>query len=552
MPNSGSAAWAADTPLLPTKLGGRALNTVGVAFAAISATLFASATLPAMERTSVGLLFAAVMLAVGEFMSHRSKSAGYWFATSLCAAAYGTAAFFAHATYYVAGLSTLSSPELCWGLELGLGLIVTVHASRNHWLRWFSVPFTLLATADVLFHSLSSDGTYTVAGMTFKVAAAASVISVIYLAALSAIYKQLEQRFSDDKQVFAVASRWMYRVAHEGYFLFTACSALALPKFCGSMDYAPVWWALETPILLAICWRSNSFFKHALVMTIWGLSAALLLVNKMELDPIVRMAVPLSGFAMAMAYRYLQSSWQHWQKLTGYAVYLYGAVVVALVVPFFQLGVKEALPYFLVESALLVGLAFALSDRLLQRAAALVGLAALGLFAARWQEWTVPFTSMVVIGSYSASLLYGYIKSKGGWANSDFSVARGEQSLSAKEAGWLEIGSGVAGYLTLLGGSYLLIANPFNTISWGVEAFVLIAFGFLTGKVGHRFSGLVALTLASAKLTIIDLSGAGSLMRTLVSFGAVGICCIAASIFYTVEYGRKHKRAQDDTPPNAG
>ena len=52
--------------------------------------------------------------------------------------------------------------------------------------------------------------------------------------------------------------------------------------------------------------------------------------------------------------------------------------------------------------------------------------------------------------------------------------------------------------------------------------------------------------LASAKLTIFDLSGAGTLMRSLVSFGAISACCFAAGMFYMIEYGRVQKRADKD------
>jgi uncharacterized membrane protein len=54
------------------------------------------------------------------------------------------------------------------------------------------------------------------------------------------------------------------------------------------------------------------------------------------------------------------------------------------------------------------------------------------------------------------------------------------------------------------------------------------------------------MALASAKLTIFDLSGAGTLMRSLVSFGAISACCFAAGMFYMIEYGRVQKRADKD------
>lgn len=539
MLNSNTAALTAERELLQMKIAGRTLNACGVALLSCAMALFACLQFSVVQRTGIGMLAAASMILSGDLLSRRG-SQGWSFGTSLAACGYALAAFFAHATYYVPGVSALASPQFSWLAEILVAAIATVQTSRNSFLRWLSLPFTLLVSSHVLGAALTSSETLSIAGFTITVSAIASVCGMLWLAGLSALYKELELRLPHDDT--AGGAQWLlYRVANELFFVLAALNALALPNFLSSAEYAPLWWSLETPVLLAICWRSKSFVKHSLVMGIWAVSAVLLLMNKMELSPLVCMALPLSGLVMALAYRCLESSWARWQKLTGYAVYLYGSVAVALLVPFLQLGAWQGLPYFLAESGLLLGLSLSLRDRLLQKVSTGAAAASLAVFALHYQEWTMPLLATVSGACYIVSLIYGHIRNLGGMEQSEFTLLPGQKLLSVQEARYLELASGVAGYLALMSGSFLLLPNPFNTMAWGAEAFMLIAFGFLTSKVGHRFSGLVAMGVASAKLTIFDLSGSGTLLRTLVSFGAVGVCCVAASIFYLVEYGRKHK-----------
>ena len=538
MLDSTAGALTPDRELLRTQIAGRTLNTSGVALLSCALALFTATQFHALERTLIGLASAATMLLVGELFTRRGSQA-WSFGTSLVAAGYLLAAFITQATFYVPGLETFASPCACWVAQLLLGAIATVHLSRNSVLRYFALPFTLLLTGNVLAHTLSSTELVDVAGWSFKLSSLASVFGMLWFAGLSALYTRLQDHA--EKNATGDGACVLYRVGNELYFVLAALNALALPQFLSSPEYAPLWWALETPVLLAICWRSKSFVKHALVMGIWGVAAVMLLINKMELSPFVRMALPVSGLVMALSYRYLQSSWAKWQKLTGYAVYLYGSAAVALLVPFLQLGAVDGLTYFLAESALLVGLALAMRDRLLHKVGIVVGALSLAVFASQFQHWSIPLVASVVTVSYGISLWYGHYTGKDGLAQSEFALVPGP-TMSAGEARYLEYGTGIAGYLSLLSGSYLLFSNPVNTMLWGVEAFSLIAFGFLSKKVGHRFSGLIAMGIASAKLTIFDLSGAGTLTRTLISFGAVGVCCVAASIFYLREYGNQQKK----------
>lgn len=541
MPNPNAAALTADRALLLSKLSGRTLHAFALAFLSVAFALFASASLTPFARTGIGLSVALAMIFAGSYASSGTQTARREFSlssVSLCG--YLLAAFFAQASYYVAGLEHFEFPYFAWICQLGLALLAAVQ-TRKHKLAYIGMPYSLALAANAILAGLaSSNEMLNIGPLSLSVSSITSLLAVAYLAAMSAIYKWNESAVSGFKSV-------AFRVCHESYFVLTACMALALPKYFGSMEYAPLWWAIETPLLLAICWASRSFVKHALIMGIWVLSAVILLsANQNELTPLTRMALPCSGLVCALCYRFLKSSWEKWQKLSGYSVYLYGALVVSALVPALQLGVKEALPYFLVEAGLFSLLALALSDRLLQQIAALSSAAVLLLFASQWQEWSLPLVASVAAGCYGMNLLYGFVHKKGGRRKSEFSLLPAEFSLSAKEAKILEYGAGIAGYSLLISGSYLLFANPFNTMLWGAEAFILIAYGFLTKKVGHRFSGLVAMAIACAKLTIFDLSGAATLVRTLTSFGAVGVCCVAAGIFYLVEYGRNHKEVQPE------
>lgn len=191
-----------------------------------------------------------------------------------------------------------------------------------------------------------------------------------------------------------------------------------------------------------------------------------------------------------------------------------------------RFGMHDALPYLLCESAVVVALALTFRDRLLHGFGVLASVASLALFGSLWQEWTIALVAPVVASCYTLSVLYGH-------------TARGV--VTQRQAWWLERAFGLAGYTTLIYGTYALGVAPWNTITMAVEALALIVFGFATDKVGHRFSGVVAIFLACGKLWILDLSGAGAGLRTGVGFAAFGVCSITAGIFYLVEYVWKSK-----------
>jgi len=183
-----------------------------------------------------------------------------------------------------------------------------------------------------------------------------------------------------------------------------------------------------------------------------------------------------------------------------------------------QLGLPMAVPYLLGLSGLLMVLSLIARDSFLEKTAAAACASALALYGTQWQTWDYPTVTAVVVCCYSLSIICG---------------KRGK--------GFIERELGLFGYCTLLTGTYLLIRTPYNTATMAVEALALIVLGFATNKVGHRFSGVVAIFIACAKLWIIDLSGAGAGVRTAVGFAVFGVCSVTAGIFYLVEYVWKSK-----------
>ncbi len=548
MPNTNSGAPAADlNQLTAIKISGRTLNTIGVAMLAFAVASFMCGTdMPAMTRLAGGFSIAALAAVAGQMLL-RFGAQGNWLGSMLIGCGYGLSYFFASTTFDTTGLSSMESPYWSWTLALLTAGAACVQTNKNRILYLPGMIFTLGASAEVLFAALNSQDSMHVAGTPVSVSALASVLGMLWWSALSAIYKHFEKREAAGAEVSKV-QKLTNRVGHELCFILAAINALALPAYCASMESAPLWWSLEVPVLLAICFRSGDFFKHILVMGIWVTSGALLFVTgPTKLSLAISMAVPLSGTLIALAYRFvqLQSNWPAWKKCTSYCVYLYGSTAIALALLAVHLGITEALQYWLVASGAVLALALGLRDRGLQAIGVVVACGALFIFGAQWQTWNNQLAITVIAGCYAFSLTYRHIKNKGGVAMSPLSLFAGTQMLSEKEAGILEVGASIFGYATLIAASYLLIESPINTIAWGIEAFVLIAFGFLTARRGHRFSGLVTLFLASGKLAIFDLSGVGGGWRIVISLGAVGVCFVAAGIFYLVEYGRKSRGNQE-------
>jgi hypothetical protein len=551
--NLSLAAADPAVPRLADRVAGRLLNSAGIAALCAACAIVCGVMLPTTGRTATGLLLALSAIIAGELLSRSRDALANWSGNSALGAGYLLAAFFALATFYVPELPAYATPYCSWALELSVAALAAVHLSRHRLLSWAALPFTLALGAHAFGNALSSHEQVQIASLALPLAGLASVLALLWLSALSAYYKKLELRESAREAALIALA---YRIAHEGYFVLAALNAIALPHFFNSLDYAPLWWSVETPVLLAISWRSRSFLKQAVVMGIWLLSAGLLLTGKMNVALVYQMAVPVSGLAMAACYRFLQSDWVHWQKVTGYAVYLYGSAALALALPAVQLGVHDAFPYLITQTAVLLAAALLLKDGLLQRLGVLAALGSLALFGSQYKEWNYLTPAAVVIGCYTFSLIYGKIRSMGGLRNSDFvPMGASSYSISTFEAQWLERGAGAAGYFSLLAASYFLMSTPYNTVAWAIEALLLIGFGFATDKVGHRFSGVVAIFAACAKLWILDLSGASDGVRTAVGFAAFGVCSITAGIFYLVEYVWKsgqHKRQHAESEAQEG
>lgn len=535
------------------KITGRVLNTVGVVFLSICVAITGALydDVGALERTAVGLGIAALMVVGGELLSRKLKTS--WFPTTVMASGYALAYFFVYATYYVPGLKVLDAPYAAWILGPVLGAIGTWHGNRNPSLRWFTSVFTLTVTGHALFHALTSTAALTVFGASIKVSAIGCFVGMLWSASLSAIYKRLELKYTWGKNFEESANWLLHRVLHEVYFVLAALNAMALPLFLSSFDQAPLWWSLQAPILLALNWRNGNIVKHVVVGAMWLAAAVTLFVMNSSLALPVMLSVPVAGLAMGLAYRRLPSKLVQEHKVVGYCAYVYAAVAVALAVPYFQCGLWDAMPYWMVEAVLISGLGLALRDRVVHLAGCVAGAAGIALFALQFHTWTWTLVAPVVALSYSLSVAYSRISRKGGWKQTEF-LPFGGDVVSLDGARKLETAWSWVGFLSLLAASFLLVNVESTVIWWAVEALTLIALGFVAMRLGFRVQGLVAFALACVKLVVWDMSGgnlswnaetAFTLYRAL-QFGVVGGTTLLASFLYFREERRLNEKLEQE------
>lgn len=550
---------------LELKIIGRVLNTTGVVFLAIAVALAAAVydNIPAFERTAFGLVFATLMVVLGEVFARRTQNS--WFPTTMMASGYSLAYFFVYATYYVPGLQVFSDPYLCWTLGPALGLIGTWHGTRNKSMRWFASAFTLTVTGHALFHAISNSGIVTLGDVTLKVAAIGCLAGMAWCAALSALYKRFELRYSYDNAAnWEEKLDWMVnRGAHELYFALSAANAMALPLFLSNFSDAPLWWALQAPILLAISWRSGNFIKHSLVALMWGASAMTLLSNAMSHSLAVPafMAVLASAAAMGNAYRFMRSALADNAKVTGYCFYMYAGVGVALISPFLQFGFVDSMYYWLFEAMLLCGLGMALRDRILHLSGCIAALVGICLFGMHYNTWTWSVVVPMVAASYALSVGYGYIVKRGGWAQADFlSVFSSRQAVDVITAQRLEIFWSAVGFITLVAAPLQLIGMQGATTWWAVQSLILIILGFAVKKTSYRTQGILAIMAAAGKLVVWDLSGglvawpavAALTLHRSFEFAMVGGSALISSFIYFQRERAISRGAQPGTGGTGG
>ncbi len=530
------------------KVVGRVLNTIGVVFLSICVALSAALyeDLAASLRTIIGLLIASLMVAGGEALSRR-KGANWWFPTTLMSSGYALAYFFAYSTFYVPGLRMLDHPYLTWGLTLTLGAAGMYHGSINKHLRWFASAFTLLVTGHATFHALTSPEVIDLGFLSVQVNALGCFFGMIWCAGLSSVYKRFEKNYNWPGKDTEEASQYLLnRVLHEAYFIFAALNAMALPLFLSSFNQAPVWWAIEAPILLAITWRHGNFFKHGVVGAMWLAAVVTLLTTALQhnFEIAALVAVPVSGLAIGLAYQFLKSPWEKNLKVAGYCGYLYVAIAVALAAPFLQTSnIWDAMPFWMVQSLILCGLGIALKDRVVHHIGMIASFGSLVLFGLQFHTWTWGLVGPVIAASYGLSVAYTRIREKKGWKNAEFlqgSAVEFDFTVDEKTATNLENVWSWIGFLTIVASSILLVDSGSTVIWWSVEALALVVLGFAADKLGFRLQGLLAFSLAAAKLLVWDLSGgltaflpvAALTLYQAFQFGVLGASSLTASFLY--------------------
>lgn len=581
MPDAPSAALAADLRPWPLAFEWRALNAFGV-LSIISGINIITCVLQSspLGRSGLGLLVAAVIICCGEILSRLKGSdwQPYFWAmgTTMIGCGYLMAYFIARSTFYVSGFESFSGPQPCWLMELLLVAAVTLHVNSNRFLRWLALPFSVYVSGEVFLSALASSNTLSVVGFTVSIPALACVSGMAWWSLLSVAYRYLEQKYCATT-AGAPSGRdadWLlFRCGGELSFGLSVVSAIIMPLYLDTLDYAPLWWSIEMPVLLMLCRRSQTFFKPCFIMAIWLASAlmtlypgvALLMLaavkgggNPVHFNLLVSLSVPVSGLVMAFAHRLENQSWPLWQRLTGYSIYLYGSAAATTAILLLHLGTVGALPYWLIEVGVMLAMGLYLRDRALEAIACIASVAVLSVYGLHWHHWNAELTTIVVVGCYSMCVAFGIIKKRGGLLQGSFAVWPNGYTLSSREARLLELAAALLGYVSVMTGTYLLLGDSldptgvfggtwlaaaiswlqiyihYNTIAWCVCAMTLAAYGLYTNKLEHRFCGVLALILAVAKLCVLDLStsGASGLARASISTIAVAICCIAMGSLY--------------------
>jgi hypothetical protein len=512
-----SANYNVRSERLELLIVGRVLLTIGVASltvgAAITAALFDN--IGAGTRTIIGLVVAALMVGAGELLSRRSeKNFVFWLSTNLMSAGYALAYFFIYALHYVPGLQVFDTPYACWLLGPALAGIATFHGARNRTMRCVTPVFTLLVTGHASFHVLTSLAVVTVFGVTIKVAALGCFFGMLWCASLSAVYKRLELRYQWPGNSVGEAADWLFnRVAHEVYFIAAALNAMALPLFLADWASAPLWWALEAPLLLALSWRGANYFKHGVVGLIW-VAAVVTLVHHALFAGVtlaVLVSVPVAGIAMGLAYRFLKSEMAQGLKVNGYCLYVYGAVAVAFLVPYVQCGnIWDAMPFWMIEALVVCGLGLGLRDRVVHDTGYWAALGSLVLFFWQWSTWSWGLVVPVVLCAYALSVAYSFIRHKGGWTQTEFlpkDIFGWTHTVTAQRAANLENLWSWVGTVALLAATLLLRASSEAVLWWSVVALALVALSVVARSERYRYQGLLAFALAFGKLVFWDLCG---------------------------------------------
>jgi hypothetical protein len=471
-------------------------------------------------RTASGLGIAVLIGIAGEFFARRSNEnsiiANSWFTTAAIASAYGLAYFFTYATYYVPWLHGLDTPYWCWALGLLLGFVGTVHGVYNKSLRGITSAYTLAVTGHFMYQVVTSTAVVSIAHHDINVSALGCLIGMVWCGALSVYFKRRELKVTAWAQCTTTAEKatWLlYRVSNKVYFGFAALCAMAVPYYLGRFSEAPIWWSLLAPLLLAISWRSGNEVKHGFVALMWAAAAGILVTTPFNgALPMWSIASVVGmGGVMAAAYRLpqtnatLPASFAQPLKVAGYAIYTYGAIVVALLVPYLQVGYWDSMSYWIVEALVICGLGILARDGIVHKIGAVAGIAALALFGLHFSTWTWPLVAAVVVLQYGLSAAYSYIHNVGGWKQSEFLPYGNEDAVSELEAERLETLWSWAGFATVVTASYVLFSHDNSVFFWAGEAFVMITLGFVFDRIGYRVQGLAVVILATAKLLVLDM-----------------------------------------------
>ncbi len=538
------------------KIQARVYSVAGMALVSICLALVVISTWDdwtAGARVGLAMATAAGIAVLGQLL--RGTRLG-WLGVCLLTSGYSLGYFFAFSSHYITGLDVFADPVHAWLAMLGVAGALTLHGFWNRTLAWFGVPGTLLMGSFVIVLALLHPGRLILGPIALEMSVAGSIGGLVWSALLSRLYKrQLSYFEGAERTLEQKALWWVYRIAHELYFVAAAVSGLALPFFCKVPESMPFWWAMEGLLLLAIMWKEGSLFKVIVVGVIHGGAVGILLemLNPANVigvpSDLALAAVPAILLLTGLVYRLFSgskfSAIKHDDAVWAHRVYMAAGLVLSTAMVFYRLGAWNGYPVLLAMMLGLHLLSLALKDVLVHRVLypfTVMTLIVYGIHVMWWSPVVMGATTLVL---FAMSFLYGRIALRNGWPQSDWEKAlygswysqtandwvRGYPMVVEKEeAVCLECVTGFLAYVALASGLAVLLPGWEMAAAWAAAAVFATAYGLVSNKVGHLIAGGTLLVMAVVRVVALDLILKHSTLDEVkIASGAVGVCLLVCA-----------------------
>lgn len=537
------------------KIMARLFSVVGIAVIAIYLALTVVTSWggwTSESRLSLGCATTIGALALGHLLRRTRVS---WLGICFTTAGYALGYFFSFAAHYIDGLNVLSDPVHSWLAMLAVALALTLHGIAHRMLSWFAVPATLLMGGLVTYLSLAHPGSLVIGSYSIEMSVAGSIGGLLWSALMTLIYRTQCRRYQTRQNEETQALYWVYRIAHELYFVTAALSAMALVFFCKLPANMPFVWALEGLFLLVLTWKEGSNFKVSVVAAMQGAATVLLfsMLNPNNFfgapSTLSMLGVPcILLLVSALSRLVCTERWtglHHQSAVLMHRLYGVAGLATGTFFAFWVFHAWGAVPILLCAYAVLVLVSLAFGDILAHRLSYAYFLLTVAVYAFCYGSWNWPMLIALVAVFFAASALYWRVFALGGWKQSDWELAlvwkewngyaNGYTTVVPKvvekeEAYFLTHATAVIAYLALTVGLGVLLPGWGMACGWAVAAVFATAAGLGWDKVGHIAVGGALLALAILRVFILDLIMAHSpLVESKIAFGIIGVCFLVCA-----------------------